>query len=156
MHDQLLALLAETPAPGQAPLTPRDIVVMVPDIDSFAPAIRSVFGQYGRSQDPRFIPYDIADLKERGHNPLLLALEWLLRLPQQRCRLSEIQALLEVPGLAARFGLSADDLPRLSQWMEGAGIRWGLNAEQRAELGPGRLWRAKRLVLWSAPHVAGL
>ncbi|MCV2350216.1 exodeoxyribonuclease V subunit gamma [Paucibacter sp. Y2R2-4] len=133
--DQLLALLAEPPAPGQAPLTPRDIVVMVPDIDSFAPAIRSVFGQYGRSQDPRFIPYDIADLKERGHNPLLLALEWLLRLPQQRCRLSEIQALLEVPGLAARFGLSADDLPRLSQWMEGAGIRWGLNAEQRAELG---------------------
>jgi exodeoxyribonuclease V gamma subunit len=134
LHDQLLALLAQ----AQGSLSPRDIVVMVPDIESFAPAIRSVFGQFGfgaRSSDKRFIPYDIADLKERANNPLLVALEWLLRLPQQRCRLSELQALLEVPAIAARFGLSPDDLPRLSQWMEGAGIRWGLGLEQRVEMG---------------------
>ncbi|MCV2367484.1 exodeoxyribonuclease V subunit gamma [Roseateles oligotrophus] len=135
LHDQLLDLLAQAaPDAGQA-LTPRDIVVMVPDIETFAPAIRSVFGQYARSADKRFIPYDIADLKERANNPLAVALEWLLRLPQQRCRLSEVQALLEVPAIAARFGLTAEDLPRLHQWMEGAGIRWGLNAEQRAEMG---------------------
>ncbi|MBB4845337.1 exodeoxyribonuclease V gamma subunit [Paucibacter oligotrophus] len=128
LQDQLLKRLAE------GGLQPRDIVVMVPDIDAFAPAIRSVFGQYGRG-DSRFIPFDIADLKERGHNPLMIALEWLLRLPQQRCRLSEVRDLLDVPGLAARFGLVAADLPRLSQWMEGAGIRWGLNEAQRSELG---------------------
>ncbi|MBT9492000.1 MAG: exodeoxyribonuclease V subunit gamma [Paucibacter sp.] len=131
LHDQLLALLAEA---GGA-LSPRDIVVMVPDIETFAPAIRSVFGQYARSSDKRFIPYDIADLKERANNPLAVALEWLLRLPQQRCRLSELQALLEVPAIAARFGLQPEDLPRLQQWMEGAGIRWGLNLEQRADMG---------------------
>ncbi|ALT79892.1 exodeoxyribonuclease V subunit gamma [Paucibacter sp. KCTC 42545] len=132
LQDQLLKRLAE------GGLQPRDIVVMVPDIDAFAPAIRSVFGQYGnsgRGGDKRFIPFDIADLKDRGHNPLMIALEWLLRLPQQRCRLSEVRDLLDVPGLAARFGLSAADLPRLSQWMEGAGIRWGLNEAQRADLG---------------------
>lgn len=128
LQDQLLKRLAE------GGLQPRDVVVMVPDIDAFAPAIRSVFAQYGRG-DPRFIPFDIADLKDRGHNPLMLALEWLLRLPQQRCRLSEVRDLLDVPGLAARFGLVAADLPRLSQWMEGAGIRWGLNEAQRSELG---------------------
>ena len=43
LHDQLLELLAHPP--GGRPLQPRDIVVMVPDIDAFAPAIRSVFGQ---------------------------------------------------------------------------------------------------------------
>ena len=136
LHDQLLALLAQPVTAGSAgsPLAPRDIVVMVPDIDQFAPAIRSVFGQYPR-QDARFIPFDIADLKERGHNPLLIALEWLLRLPQQRCRLSEVRDLLDVPAVAERFGLQAQDLPRLSQWMEGAGIRWGLNLAQRTELG---------------------
>lgn len=134
LHDQLLAMLAEPVAAG-IPLSPREIVVMVPDIESFAPAIRSVFGQYARSADKRFIPYDIADLQERGNDPLLIALEWLLRLPQQRCRLSELQALLEVPAIAARFGLAPADLPRLSQWMEGAGIRWGLGLEQRADLG---------------------
>ncbi|MCV2359703.1 exodeoxyribonuclease V subunit gamma [Paucibacter sp. TC2R-5] len=145
LHDQLLTLLAQ--AGGS--ITPRDIVVMVPDIEAFAPAIRSVFGQFGfgaRSSDKRFIPYDIADLKERANNPLLVALEWLLRLPQQRCRLSELQALLEVPAIAARFGLDLDDLPRLNQWMEGAGIRWGLGAEQRAEMGLGACGEQNSLV----------
>lgn len=132
LHDQLLELLAHPPA-GTA-LNPRDMVVMVPDIAAFAPAIRSVFGQYERF-DARFIPFDIADLNERGNNPLLVALEWLLRLPQQRCRMTEVRDLLDVPAVAQRFGLQGEDLPRLTQWMEGAGIRWGLNLEQRAALG---------------------
>ena len=132
LHDQLLELLAHPP--GDRALSPRDVVVMVPDIAVFAPAIRSVFGQYPRG-DPRFIPFDIADLKDRGNNPLLVVLEWLLRLPQQRCRLTEIRDLLDVPAVAQRFGLENEDLPRLTQWMEGAGIRWGLNSSQRSDLG---------------------
>ena len=137
LHDQLLALLADgqvVTASNPEALTPKDIVVMVPDIAAFAPAIRSVFGQYARG-DARFIPFDIADLTERGNNPLLVAFEWLLRLPQQRCRQTELRDLLDVPAVAQRFGMEAQDLPRLAQWMEGAGIRWGLNSEQRAALG---------------------
>ena len=137
LHDQLLALLAD----GQVvstlnpeSLTPKDIVVMVPDIAAFAPAIRSVFGQYPRG-DARFIPFDIADLTERGNNPLLVALEWLLRLPLQRCRLTEVRDLLDVPAVAQRFGLSAVDVGLLARWMDDAGIRWGLNLDQRAALG---------------------
>lgn len=134
LHDQLLMLLA-APAggTGSPPLQPRDIVVMVPDIATFAPAIRSVFGQYGR-KDARFIPFDIVDLQERGNNPILVALEWLMRLPQQRCRASEVRDLLDVPAVAARFDLDSTDLPRLAQWMEGAGIRWGLDLAHRSEL----------------------
>jgi exodeoxyribonuclease V gamma subunit len=132
LHDQLLELLAHPP-PG-APLNPRDVVVMVPDIQGFAPAIRSVFGQYARG-DARFIPFDIADLQERGNNPLLSALEWLLSLPQQRCGASELRDLLDVPAVAERLGLDADELPRLASWIGGAGIRWGLDAAHRAGLG---------------------
>ncbi|MFO1270032.1 MAG: exodeoxyribonuclease V subunit gamma, partial [Rubrivivax sp.] len=74
LHDQLLELLARPPPREErGPLAPRDIVVMVPDIDAFAPAIRSVFGQHARS-DARFIPWGIADQRERAHNPLLAAL----------------------------------------------------------------------------------
>ena len=132
LHDQLLELLAHPPQ-GLA-LAPRDVVVMVPDIEVFAPAIRSVFGQYARN-DARFIPFDIADLQERGNNPLLVALEWLMRLPQQRCSVSEIGDLLDVPAVAECFGLQAEDLPRLTQWMAGAGVRWGLSHAQRDDLG---------------------
>lgn len=132
LHDQLLALFAATTA--SAPLKPRDVVVMVPDIDVFAPAIRAVFGQHAHA-DLRRIPFGIVDIRSRGNDPLLVALEWLLRVPAQRFRLSEVKDLLEVPAIARRFGLGDDDLPRLARWIEGAGIRWGLDEAQRAGLG---------------------
>jgi exodeoxyribonuclease V gamma subunit len=132
LHDQLLDMLRSPSL--DSPLKPRDIVVMVPDIDTFAPAIRAVFGAY-RRDDARFIPFEIADLKNRGSNMLMVAIEWLLRLPVQRFRLAEVRDLLDVPAIASRFGLDAEGLPRLAGWMAGAGIRWGLDAEQRAQLG---------------------
>lgn len=134
LHDQLLALLAQPAAPGARPLAPRDIVVMVPDIEAMAPAVHAVFGQYGR-HDPRYIPFDIADLSARRSSAVVAALEWLLRLPQQRCTASELRDLLEVPALGARFGLSQETLPRLVQWMGDAGLRWGLSEAQRERLG---------------------
>ncbi|MGC8806993.1 MAG: exodeoxyribonuclease V subunit gamma [Thiomonas sp.] len=132
LHDQLLRLLAQHGEPS--PLRPRDIVVMVPDIAPFAPAIRAVFGQYAPG-DARHIPYDIADLPARATEPLLLALDWLLRLPDQRVHGSELGDLLDVPAIARRFGLQPEDRPRLTQWIAGAGVRWGLDAAQRAHLG---------------------
>ena len=134
LHDQLLDLLANPPG-GQA-LSPRDIVVMVPDIDTFAPAIRSVFGQYPR-WDARHIPWGIADQKDRGHQPLLVALEWMLRVPQERLGASQIRDLLDVPAVASRFSVQPEDLPTLAQWISGAGVRWGLDAAHRDSLGLG-------------------
>jgi len=131
LHDQLLALLA---APGDAALHPRDIVVMVPDVETLAPAIRAVFGQYARS-DARYIPFDIADVNDRGTNPLVVAVDWLMRLPQERCRLNDVRDLLDVPAIANRFGIQDTDLPQLTAWIAGAGVRWGLNEAQRADLG---------------------
>jgi exodeoxyribonuclease V gamma subunit len=43
--------------------------------------------------------------------------------------------LLELPAIAARFGIDQEALPRLTLWMAGAGIRWGLNEQHRSELG---------------------
>lgn len=131
LHDQLLSWFAQDPS-----LRPRDVVVMVPDIDTFSAAIHAVFDQHRRS-DPRHIPFEIGDVRDRSVNPLLVALEWLLRLPHQRCRQSEVRDLLDVPAVARRFGLEAEDLPILGRWIEGSGVRWGLDREHRAGLGLG-------------------
>jgi exodeoxyribonuclease V gamma subunit len=131
LHDQLLARFAADPT-----LRPRDVVVMVPDIDVFTAAVHAVFGQY-RKGDARHIPFAIGDVNDRSVNPLLVALEWLLRLPQQRCRQSEVRDLLDVPAVSGRFGLVEDDLPILGRWIEGAHVRWGLDREHRAGLGLG-------------------
>lgn len=134
LHDQLLQLLAQPATANEVALNPRDVIVMVPDIEQMAPAIRAVFGQYKR-HDARFIPFDIADMSAKTSSPLIGALDWLLRLPLQRCCMSELVDLLEVSAVAARFGIAPESLPKLTQWMVGAGIRWGLNVAHRTDLG---------------------
>lgn len=131
LHDQLLRLLARPPL-GQ-PLAPRDIVVMVPDIDRFAPAIRSVFGQHPPG-DARHIPWGTTDHSARHQHPLLVALDWLLHAAHERFAASQVRGLLEVAAVAARLGIAPADLPLLAQWMNGAGVRWGLDGAQRAAL----------------------
>jgi len=130
LHDQLLDLLAKP----DAKLNPRDIIVMVPDIEQMAPFIRAVFGLY-KQNDARYIPYDIADMSAKASNPLIGAIDWLLSLPSQRCTMSELVDLLELPAIAARFGIDQEALPRLTFWMAGAGIRWGINEQHRSDLG---------------------
>ena len=156
LHDQLLARFSADPS-----LRPRDIIVMVPDIDSYAPHIRAVFGQLERT-DPRFIPFTLTDQGQRGRDPLLIAVEHLLKLPDSRFPVSEILDLLDVPALRERFGIDEADLPTLHRWIEGAGIRWGMNAEHRAGLGlPAELeqnsWRfgLRRMLLGYAVGGAG-
>ena len=129
LHDQLLARFSKEPE-----LRPRDVIVMVPDIDSYAPHIRAVFGQLDRD-DRRFIPFTLADQGQRGREPLLIAVEHLLKLPDSRFPVSEILDLLDVPALRARFRIQERDLATLHRWIEGAGIRWGLNGRQREALG---------------------
>ncbi|NMF91445.1 exodeoxyribonuclease V subunit gamma [Aromatoleum petrolei] len=129
LHDQLLAAFN-----ADETLRPRDVIVMVPDIDAYAPHIQAVFGLMD-AEDPRFIPFTVADQGLRHHDPLLNAVEKLLGLPQSRVAVSDVLDLLEVPALRARFGIAEDDVPLLHRWVRGANIRWGLHAEQRASLG---------------------
>ncbi|CAK0747829.1 RecBCD enzyme subunit RecC [Gammaproteobacteria bacterium] len=135
LHDQLLALFTtqDTPAGNSKRLRPRDVIVMVPDIDSYAPHIRAVFGKFG-SDSPQYIPFSLADQRERGRNPVLIALDLLLRLPESRFAVSDLLDLLEVSAIRERFNIAEADLATLRSWIEGAGIRWGLDAEQRTTL----------------------
>ncbi len=128
LHDQLLARFSANPD-----LVPRDVIVMVPDINAYAPHIQAVFGQVSR-RDSRYIPFTLADQGQRGREPLLIALEHLLKLPHSRFAVSDILDLLDVPALRARFGIAERDLPTLHRWIEGSGIRWGLDGEQRQSL----------------------
>lgn len=129
LHDQLLAHFSADHA-----LRPRDVIVMVPDIDTYAPHIQAVFGQI-EPGDSRFIPFTVADQGQRGQNPLLIALERLLRLPESRLAVSDLLDLLDVPAVRKRFRISLSDLPTLHRWIEGSGVRWGLDAGQRQQLG---------------------
>jgi exodeoxyribonuclease V gamma subunit len=131
LHDRLLDLFDRHPD-----LQPRDVLVMVPEIDGYAPLVEAVFGLPARD-DPRRIPFGLADRASRGVDPLARALEHLLALPRSRSPVSEVLDLLEVAAVRERFGLAADQLPTLARWIRQANIRWGLHGGQRAALGLG-------------------
>jgi len=129
LHDQLLHAFSMDPD-----LMPSDIIVMVPEVEEFAPQIHAVFGQFEKNQS-RHIPYQIADRRQRHVAPLLIAVEQLLKLPQLRLKVSEVMEILMVPAVSKKFGLEAADLPLLSDWIEAANIRWGLDGKHRQLLG---------------------
>lgn len=128
LHDQLLAAFNADPA-----LRPRDVIVMVPDINVYAPHIQAVFGRYQPGRK-RHIPFTISDQGQRHHEPVLIALETLMSLPRSRFAVSEIISLLEVPGIRDRFGITEDEIPLARRWVEGANIRWGLHGAHRQSL----------------------
>jgi len=129
LHDRLLALME-----SDDDLHPGNCLVMVPDIEAYAPHIQAVFGRYGRD-DPRHIPFDIADQGPRQTDPIVQAVELLLRLSESRLGVSQVLDLLEVPALRRRFGIDAADLPRLHRWLEAVNVRWGLDSDHRQALG---------------------
>ena len=133
LHDRLLDLFERAARDGK-PLAPRDIMVMVPDIRTYAPHVQAVFGRISPN-DPRYLPYSVADQPGRGTSPLLVALEHLLNLSESRFTASNVLDLLDVPSLRRRFGVAEDDLPTLRRWITQSGIRWGLDGAQKRSLG---------------------
>ena len=126
LHDRLLAMLEEDPT-----LTPRDIIVMVAEIDSYSPFIQAVFGS---APADRYLPYAISDRRARQSHPVLEAFISLLSLPDSRFVSEDVLALLDVPVLAARFDITEEGLRYLRQWVNESGIRWGIDDDNVREL----------------------
>src|SRR5690606_5925398 len=113
LHDQLLALMDASQQQGE-PLQPRDIIVMVPDIERYAPHIEAVFGN---ARGEHHIPYTLSDRSQRHQLPFAIALESLLQLPHARFAVSDLLDLLDVPAVRARFAIQEIDLPLLRRWV---------------------------------------
>lgn len=112
-------------------LHPRDILVMVPEIESYRAQIESVFGWLDL-HDPRFIPFSISDQSVESTHPILKAVEVVTSLQQRRLGVTDLLALLELDAVRERFKIDKSALPYLSDWIRGAGIRWGLNGQHRS------------------------
>ena len=130
LHDHLLSLLDSNKKQSAQSLTPQDIVVMIPDVASYAPFIDAVFNS--RSNE-FYIPYSISDRPLQAEHPLLNAFLLLLNMPNTRMGLSEVMALLEMPAIYKQYGLKEHQLKPINQWLTAAGIRWGFDEHHRAQ-----------------------
>ncbi|WP_413401676.1 exodeoxyribonuclease V subunit gamma [Pseudoalteromonas sp. KJ71-7] len=124
LHDYLLNLFNQNPA-----LTPKDIIVMMPDVGTYSPYIEAVFGG---AQGSRFIPYALADLAIEQEKPVLSSFASLANLPFSRFGVSDILDLLQVTQIAEKFGLEAHEYEQIQFWLERVGVKWGVNAEHKS------------------------
>lgn len=126
LHDSLLDALERLDG-----LTPRDLLVMAPSIDVYAPLIEAVFGSAAAHER---IPFTIADRRADLEQPLPALLRAFLSLPSARLGADEVLGWLEVPALGRRFGLVGEALERARAWVVETGVRWGLDGDMRGEL----------------------
>lgn len=127
LHDRLLARLE-----CDRSLTPRDILVMVPDIDRYAPYIEAVFAT---ASSGRYIPWSLADRSPRAEHSIIEAVFQVLALPAGRMTASEVMDILEVAAVMRRLSLSAADMEYLRECVREVGIRWGRNRQEREQHG---------------------
>jgi len=121
LKDHLLHLLHQNPD-----LELRDIIVMAPDIQEYAPLIPAIFAD---------IQHSIADRSIRRRNSIIAAFLNFLDLFSGRFGWSEVLDLLRRSVIFPQFNLSLSDVDILQQWVIGAGVRWGLSGQQRGEDG---------------------
>ncbi len=139
VRDAILHALAADPA-----LEPRDVIVMCPDIEAFAPLVQATFGAVGHAGID--LPVRLADRSLRQTNPLLGVVSALLGLADGRVSASQVLDLADREPVRRRFRLDDDAIGRLQAWIADAGIRWGLDAAHRApfklERVAGGTWQA--------------
>lgn len=121
IRDQIFAALEADPT-----LEARDFMVLVPNIDAYAPYAQAVFGpvQY-------CLPFHVADRHPALEMPICRTVLAVLELAKTRLTLADVLHILESPAVRARFGLFAADVPILRQLCQQAGICWGLDGESR-------------------------
>lgn len=137
LRDAVLGLMSDDPT-----LQPRDIVVMCPDVETYAPLVDAVFGadakvrSDGVAADERpglpDIRVRLADRALRQVNPVLRTVADVLTLPDARLEASAIVDLAHRGPVRERFGFSDSDLDTFQQWVEDLYVRWGMDADHRA------------------------
>ncbi|MGQ0467759.1 MAG: exodeoxyribonuclease V subunit gamma [Sporichthyaceae bacterium] len=145
LRDVLLHRLAADPT-----LQPRDVLVMCPDIESFAPLLAASFGSVergdGAAHPASALRVRLADRAPRASNPLYATLESVLELAAGRAGVGAVLDLVETDPVRRRFGLDTEQIAQLRSWVGEARISWGYDRAHRAQYGLGAIesgtWRA--------------
>ncbi|TAL39036.1 MAG: exodeoxyribonuclease V subunit gamma [Spirochaetes bacterium] len=116
-----------------AGLEPRDVLVMTPDIEEYAPFIGAVLGD--DTAGDRAIPFTIADRGIRKARRFIDSFFTFFDFLHKRFEASAVLDFLEFEDVRSRFGIEEHDIPLLRDLAEGSGVRWGRDAGWRKREG---------------------
>lgn len=133
LRELLVGLLQDDPT-----LEPRDIVVMCPDIEAYAPLIEAAFGLGDAlevTHPGQSLRVRLADRSLLQTNPLMGVLGSLLNLASGRAEASRVLDFLALPAVRRRFSFTDEELETIVDWVEQTGVRWAFDAAHRVEYG---------------------
>ena len=134
MRDAVLHVLA-----ADHTLEPRDVVIMTPDLETFAPLLEAAFP----STEDRTVDglpdlrLRIADRSPSATNPLVRFTANLLSIADGRLEAGVVRELVARPVVQHRFGLDTDTTSELIGLIDDATIAWGLDSAERESWGAG-------------------
>ena len=122
LHDRLLDRFN-----ADHTLTPADVIVMVPDINRYAPVIEAVFGSVGNDPDKpdqnRYIPWSIADRALVQVSRIVDCVQRLFELPGFEFEATGVLGFAAEPAIARRYGFDDNGLRTISEWLQESGVR---------------------------------
>jgi len=128
LHDYLFQLLDESPE-----LSPKDVIVMMPDVQDFAALVDAIFSRpaFDQNGQPQYLPYGISDQMLALDQPMVEVLSGILNLSTLRITATEVLDWLDIEAIRERFMISEEDLVQVHAWVSGLNIRWGLSEKHR-------------------------
>jgi len=131
LHDWLLHQFNQDPT-----LTPKDVLVMCPAIEQYAPYVNAVFSPGWQDIDENIppLPCSIADRVSKDAEPIVATFIELLQINTCRFEVSKIVSWLRLPNIRRKLALENEDIDRLVVWLDKANIHWGRDQFHKAEL----------------------
>jgi exodeoxyribonuclease V gamma subunit len=125
LHDLIRGLLEADDS-----LQPEDIAVMTPDLETYAPAFRAVFGL----EESHRISYEVHDRKTREDASFCDDFLAVLDVLESRFSVLDLVRLIDAGSLREDFRFNPEERARLTDLLAAAGVRWGIDAAHRSEL----------------------
>jgi len=117
-------------------LTPKDVLVMCPQVEQYAPYVSAVFARGWQDLADKIppLPCSIADRVSKDSEPIVAAFTQLLSLPDSRFQVSQIIGMLRLPAMQNKFSISIEELDKISAWLEQACVHWGINQQHKQQV----------------------
>ncbi len=110
-------------------IQPRDILIMTPQVDSYAPIITSVFNNIDHKTTQ--LPWVITDKSQEDKVGLIHFVLNLLEISASRLTASIFENLLTNPALRTQQNISIDEVTDIIKSLQSAGFTWGLDSSER-------------------------
>ena len=129
LRDYLLRQFA-----NDSTLCPKDVVVMMPDPEGYAPYIRATFEGMEKGM-PQYFPFSIVDREPRQESHLVDCFFTLLEFFAGRATNRDVLDLIDSSVFRKKFELEDEDVETFRDWVKHCHVHWGLHGEHRERFG---------------------